>query len=407
MAQMERMDKAPSPVAVFATIGGLYIAQSVIGGMTWTGLPAIMRDNGVSLDQIGLVSLIILPWALKFLWAPAVERFRLPPAGKTRTATIILGGGFLSVLCLLVIGIVDPGQVYLLLAILAVVAFATATVDIACDGYAVQSLSPENYGWGNAAQVGGAYLGSAIGAGAFLILVDKAGWQVAIWTMAAVLVLLGLPFAVFSRGRDRVEDRPHTPSLLAAWRRPEMRRGLAAAAVYVIAQKAGLAMLGPFLIDAGLDLTTVGILNGAGSMFIGLAAALAGGWLVRAFGVRGILVAALLLQAFCFLFFALHSSDKNAGVVLIAVAVASSSGVVALGFVALYAQFMHWSDPRQAGVDFTLFQCMDALISMAGGVASGYVAQYFGYGPFFAGVGAIAILAVPLIWKLCRPRLSH
>ena len=127
MAQMERMDKAPSPVAVFATIGGLYIAQSVIGGMTWTGLPAIMRDNGVSLDQIGLVSLIILPWALKFLWAPAVERFRLPPVGKTRTASIILGGGLLSVLCLLAVGFVDPGQVYLLLTILAVVAFATAT----------------------------------------------------------------------------------------------------------------------------------------------------------------------------------------------------------------------------------------------------------------------------------------
>lgn len=142
-------------------------------------------------------------------------------------------------------------------------------------------------------------------------------------------------------------------------------------------------------------------------MFIGLAAALAGGWLVRVFGVRGILVAALLLQALCFLFFALHSADKNAGLALIAVAVASSSGVVALGFVALYAQFMHWSDPKQAGVDFTLFQCMDALISMAGGVASGYLAQYFGYGPFFAGVGAIAILAVPLMWKLCRARPSH
>ncbi|WP_411506669.1 MFS transporter [Brucella anthropi] len=401
------MEKAQAPVAVFATIGGLYIAQSVIGGMTWTGLPAIMRDNGVSLDQIGLVSLIILPWALKFLWAPAVERFRLPPAGRTRTATIILGGGSLSVLCLLAIGFIDPGQVYLLLAILAVVAFATATVDIACDGYAVQSLSPENYGWGNAAQVGGAYLGSAIGAGVFLVLVGKFGWQVAVWTMAAVLVLLGLPFAFFARGQDTTENRPHTPSLLAAWRRAEIRRGLAAAAIYVIAQKAGLAMLGPFFIDAGLDLATVGILNGAGSMFVGLAAALAGGGLVRAFGVRGILVAALLLQAFCFLFLALHATDKQAGMALIAVAVASSSGVVALGFVALYAQFMHWSDPKQAGVDFTLFQCMDALVSMAGGVASGYLAQYFGYGAFFGGVGAIALFAAPLMWTLCRPGISR
>lgn len=407
MSATEQVRGAPSPVSVFATIGGLYIAQSVIGGMTWTGLPAVMRENGVPLDHIGLVSLIILPWALKFLWAPAVERFRLPPAGTTRTATIILGGGFLSVLGLLVIGFVDPGQVYLLLTILAVVAFATATVDIACDGYAVQTLSPENYGWGNAAQVGGAYLGAAIGAGAFLVLVDKAGWHIAVWTMAAVLLLLGLPFILFSRGRDKAEVRPHTPSLLAAWRRPEIRRGLAAAAVYVIAQKAGLAMLGPFLIDAGLDLTTVGILNGAGSMFVGLAAALAGGGLVRVFGVRGVLVAALLLQALCFLFFAFYSTDKQTGMMLIAVAVASSSGVVALGFVALYAQFMHWSDPKQAGVDFTLFQCMDALVSMAGGVVAGYMAQYFGYAAFFGSVAAVALFAAPLMWILCRPHYGH
>ena len=45
---------------------------------------------------------------------------------------------------------------------------------------------------------------------------------------------------------------------------------------------------------------------------------------------------------------------------------------------------MRWSDPKQAGVDFTLFQCMDALVGMAGGVIAGYAAQHFGYGIFFA-----------------------
>ncbi len=160
-------------------------------------------------------------------------------------------------------------------------------------------------------------------------------------------------------------------------------------------------MLGPFLIDAGLDLTTVGLLNGAGSMFVGLAAALAGGGLVRSCGVRKILTAALLLQALCFLFFAMHASEKSASVQLITVAILSSSGVVALGFVALYAQFMVWSDPRQAGVDFTLFQCMDALISMAGGVAAGYVAQYLGYGFFFSIVTALALVSIPAMWALC------
>jgi MFS transporter (putative signal transducer) len=387
-----------SPLAIVMAIGGLYVAQSVIGGITWHGLPAVMRAEGVPLDRIGLVSLIVLPWALKFLWSPAVERFRLPRVGPNRTGTIVIAGGLVSIAGLLVAGIIGPAALMPMLACLTVVAFAASTVDIACDGFAVQSLSKQNHGWGNAAQVGGAYLGAAIGAGLFLVLVDASGWLVAAWSMALLLLLLGLPLLLGAGGHAPIETREHVPSLRTALRRPEIRRGLTAAAIYVIAQKASMAMLGPFLIDAGLDLATVGIVNGVGSMFVGVAAALAGGALVKSMGMRNILVLALMLQAAALFFFS--AFDLAGGFpkwALIAIAVASSSGVMALGFVALYAQFMRWSDPRQAGVDFTLFQCMDALVSMAGGVVAGYAAEHFGYGIFFAGAGVIALMAAPAI----------
>jgi MFS transporter (putative signal transducer) len=389
---------ASSPRAVFVAIGGLYVAQSVIGGITWAGLPAVMREQGVPLDRIGLVSLIVLPWALKFLWSPAVERFRLPPAGRNRTGTIVLAGGLLCVVGLFLVGATGPMALVPALVCLTVVALAASTVDIACDGYAVQSLAKENHGWGNAAQVGGAYLGSAIGGGLFLVLVDASGWQIAVWAMALLLLLLGLPFPFGAPSRTPEETREHVPSLKAALRRPEIRRGLAAAAIYVVAQKVALAMLGPFLIDTGLDLSTVGLVNGVGSMFVGVAAALAGGALVKSWGMRNVLVLALVLQAlslFFFSFFDLQGSLPKT--VLIAVAIASSSGIMALGFVALYAQFMRWSDPKQPGVDFTLFQCMDALVSMAGGVLAGYAAEYFGYGVFFAGAAMVALAAIPAI----------
>lgn len=389
--------QASSPLAVFLAIGGLYVAQSVIGGITWTALPAVMRDQGMALDHIGLLSLIALPWALKFLWSPAVERFRLPPTGRNRSGTIVLVGGLVSIAGLLVVGAIGIAALMPLLACLTVVAFAASTVDIACDGYAVQSLAKENHGWGNAAQVGGAYLGSAIGAGLFLVLVDASGWRIAIWSMAALLLLLGLPF-LLGASRAPNETREHVPSLRAAWQRPEIRRGLAAAAIYVVAQKVGLVMLGPFLIDAGLDLSTVGLVNGVGSMFVGVAGALVGGVLVKSWGMRNVLVAALILQAASLFFFsAFDFQDGMSKTVLIAVAVASSSGVLALGFVALYAQFMRWSDPKQAGIDFTLFQCMDTLVSMAGGVLAGYAAEYFGYGVFFGCAGAVALAAIPAI----------
>ncbi|HWK65425.1 MAG TPA: MFS transporter [Rhizobiaceae bacterium] len=388
----------PSPAAVILAIGGLYVAQSVIGGITWTGLPAVMRDTGLSLDRVGLLSLIALPWALKFLWAPMVERFRLPNAGRNRSGTIVVIGGGICALGLLVVGAIGPTGLMALYASLMIVALAAATVDIACDGYAVEKLSVAHHGWGNAAQVGGAYLGAAIGGGLFLVLVAAYGWGPATWSMAALLVFLGLPFLLLT-GRQRPEPaREHVPSLLSALQRVEIRKGLLLAALYVLAQKVALMMLGPFLIDVGLDLATIGLLNGVGSMVVGFAAALFGGMLVRMFGTRTVLMLALVLQAAALFFFA--AQTQFTGIpkpVLMIVAVASSSGIMALGFVALYAQFMSWSDARQGGIDFTLFQSMDALVSMAGGVVAGYVAEHFGYGIFFAGAGIIALVAVPLI----------
>ncbi|UUP16651.1 MFS transporter [Nitratireductor thuwali] len=387
-----------SPAAVVLAVGGLYVAQSVIGGITWAGLPAVMRDRGMALDEVGLLSLIALPWALKFLWAPMVERFRLPPAGRNRSAVIVAIGGGISVLGLGVVGLIGPGLLGPVLACLTIIALAAATVDIACDGYAVEALPRKQHGWANAAQVGGAYLGSAIGGGLFLIIVAAYGWSVSVWSMAALLVLLGVPFLLRSRAYAAAETRTHVPSLASALRRPEIRRGLLAAALYVIAQKTAMIMIGPFLIDAGLDLAAMGLINGAGSMFVGLAAALVGGALVRVLGARAVLVIALVLQAGALLFFAASGLFPDIpNWALATVAVASSSGIMALGFVALYAQFMHWSDPRQGGVDFTLFQSMDALVSMGGGVGAGYVAQHLGYGIFFAGAGVIALATIPAI----------
>ena len=150
---------------VVGAIGGIYIAQSVIAGVTWSGLPGVLRAQKLPLDQIGLISVLVLPWALKFLWAPRVERFRLPDGGRDRSVTIVTLGAAVVIAALFVVGLIGPSPVLPVLAVLMVAAFATATVDIACDGYAVAALKETEYGWGNAAQVGGAYLGAAIGGG--------------------------------------------------------------------------------------------------------------------------------------------------------------------------------------------------------------------------------------------------
>ena len=397
MSQEIRARGLASPAAIVLAVGGLYVGQSIISGVTFTALPSVLRDHGVSLDAIGLTYLAVLPWVLKFLWAPALERFRLPEKGPSRSRSIVLIGGLISATGLVLAGLIAPTNIWPIMAIFVVIAFAASTVDIACDGHAVESLHRRHHGWGNAAQVGGAYLGAAIGSGLFLVLVAQVNWAWSMIAMAALLSLLGLPFLLAPTSKPEAM-RLHRPSIGQALRRTEMRRGLVLAAFYAASQKWGLFMLGPFLIDAGLDLTSLGTINGAGGMIVGFACALLGGACVRAWGSRSILILALVLQtaALSGLGFAAWTGNTPHWL-LITLALASSSGILAVGFVALYAKFMELSDPRQAGIDFTLLQCTDALVSMIGGIGSGWIAQHFGYGACFGAAAAFTVLALPVV----------
>ncbi|KMO38082.1 hypothetical protein VQ03_18070 [Methylobacterium tarhaniae] len=91
-AARDMAPRAPALAPVLAAVGGLAVTQSVVSGIAFVGLPAIIREAGLSLDRIGLVYLLYLPWVLKFLWAPAVERCRLPPDGRLPTGGIVATG---------------------------------------------------------------------------------------------------------------------------------------------------------------------------------------------------------------------------------------------------------------------------------------------------------------------------
>lgn len=375
---------AHKPMAIFIVIGGIYVSQSVIGGLTYTGLPSILRESGLSLQYIGLLYLVMLPWALKFLWSPLIENFRLPQSGKNRSSMIIMIGALFASSGLVLIALSNPQNLPSVLTILVLVAFATATVDIACDGFAVENLAQKHHGWGNTAQVGGAYLGSAMGAGLFLVLYAHYGWSWSVLSMALLVLLLALPFVLLNRHAQQPQLRQHQPSLRFALQRREVRQGIILAALFVTAQKFGISMLGAYLIDAKISLIVIGTVNGTGGLAVGFIGAICGGLAIRRFGTQTVLVSALILQALLIIAFALFAALPMVPQSLILIcALAASSGVMAFSFVALYARFMALADPRQAGVDFTLFQCTDAVVSMISGLVSGQIAGQFGYSAQF------------------------
>lgn len=379
--------------AALGTLGGLYVTQSVLGGFIWSALPAVMREQGMALEKLGFLSLLVLPWTLKFLWSPWVERWRRPAGRAPRTKAMIACGGGLVLAALLALSGQTASALAPLIATLFVIATVTATVDIACDGHAVEAFPPSAYSWANMMQVGGAYIGAALGGGLVLVAIDRLGWQAGLAVLAGLCLIGTLPFLLMRQPAPRSEPAAGGASLRAALSRPELRRGLLITALYVAAMKSSLGFFGPFLVDKGFTLTEVGLYSAAGSLVVGLLGAVLGGVAVARLGTLPVLMIALagqaLVLAYCLAVAAGMALPLGPLAVLTQI---GSNAWLAFGFVALYARFMQWSDPRQAGVDFTLFQCMDAGVGMVLGFIGGQIAGHFGYHGLFASALACSLI---------------
>ncbi len=395
------MAEGPGFTRIMAAIGGIYIAQTLLSAVTFRALPTIMREQGADLRVVGLVSLLMLPWAFKFIWAPAVERYRRPANGGRRSRTIVVSGQLAVAALLAGCAVFGPAQAAPLFALLAVAATICATIDIACDAYAIESLPAGDRGWANTAQVGGSYLGAVLGAGLFVWVYAEAGWAPALLLMACLLVLFALPFATMPpvTGHIGATSAPHRPSLAFALRRRDVHVGLVVITLYTLGIGPMMSLSGPLLVDAGLGLEAIAAVTGIGSIAAGLGGAVFGGWLVRAMGARMAMLASLTLLTLYLGALAACAALAVPPVVLAAM-VALGGVVTAIGFVCVYALLMGLSSDLQAGVDFTLFQCANALVQAVGGTLAGFLAHGLGYGGTFALSAAISLVALITIPKL-------
>ena len=166
-------------------LAGIYISQTLLTALTTQALPALMREAGAALQVVGLTALWWLPWGLKFLWAPWVERLRLPahrPARRSRP--LLLGTQWTLAALLLALGAAGmaggaralalTGGAWVATALL-LAALAASVGDVVCDGFAIDQLPRHQHGWGNVVQAGGSYAGAMLGSGGFLLAVQALG----------------------------------------------------------------------------------------------------------------------------------------------------------------------------------------------------------------------------------------
>ena len=370
---------------VIFAIAGVYVTQSLVSALSMQSLPALVRAAGGSLALAGATTLFMLPWALKFIWAPWIERWRLPPGSQERRSRMLILRGQVALAAILTIaaaigwfgreGGFPDTQIVALFVLFMVAGTVASTIDIASDGFCVDQLTRTGYGWGNSVQVGGSYLGMMCGGGVLIMALSLPLWRITEPTRTATI--------------------PHVPALGYALRRKQARLGLLLVLMLNSGMRFVLPLLAPLLLDHGLSMSALGALFSGGNIAAGIAGTLAGGLLMKytspgralltAYGVQGIALLAVVMT--------LMMAPGHLLLQILQCLVIVQSISLACALVCLYATLMSLSSPLQAGVDFTLFQCTDAAIAILAGVIGGVVAQHFGYAACFLFAGAFTLLA--------------
>lgn len=164
-------------------VGVLYFAEGFPLGIFYEILPVYFRQSGVDLGDIGFLSLLGLAWSIKFLWAPAIDRYR-----HHRTWMLMVDLAMAAVLLIVALKSGFGDWVWVAFGIFTLL---SATNDIAIDGYTIEFLNKEEYGVANGVRIG-LYRVGLIATGGLLVLQPLIGWNGVFMAAAAVMVVMGI-----------------------------------------------------------------------------------------------------------------------------------------------------------------------------------------------------------------------
>jgi len=367
----------------FPVLFSLYIAQSIPMSFFSTVIPVIMRQEKYSLESIGLLQLVKLPWIFKFLWAPLIDN--QARSTKRIKSMIILSEIFYAIV-ILSIGLFDLQTDFKLIVVMMIVAFiASATQDIAVDIFAILQLKPSERSLGNSMQSAGSFVGSLFGTGVLLIAYHYFGWTNLLVLLALFVLFAVLPLLLY-RKPVAFDGEPKLRVTFADIYRFFSEKGKHKRVLILIFYYSGiigiLTMLKPFLVDHGYNVKEIGFMSGIFGTSIGALSSLAGGFIVKRFGRKLSMYLFLLIAltaALWFWFISLSTPSLPA----VYTGIALLWGSYGFCTVAIYTTSMDIVRKGCEGTDFTIQIVLTHLSSLIIAVMSGRVGDLVGYNGLF------------------------
>ena len=391
----------------------LYVVQGLPYGFFISVLPLFLREAGWSRTAIGFYSLLGLPWILKPLWAPLVDRFSWPVLGRRKSW--ILPCVTVSAVLALLLAFKEPettGSITCLLVIVLGINFVAATQDIAVDGLAVDILCERERGPGNAAQVVGFKVGMLCTGGILLALSGQIGWKGICTAMAAITLPVLLVAARYPEGgrlRPGEQASPSMREILQSLVVLASRSGFPVALLLIATYKMGEAgvdaMYRLFLLDGGMDAPDIGVLCGTWGLAFSLAGSILGGWVGQTRERLKFLFWVGLLRAVPLVFIAflpfLQQPLSLCIVYPVTLAEHFFGGMITP---VMFAFMMDLCDRKVGATHYTALAAVEVVGKMGVSTLSGLLADRIGYGGLFS-IGAGISVLWPFVVHWSRKRI--
>lgn len=381
--------------------------------LTQKTLQAWLTSAHVDLGTIGLLALVTLPYSVKFLWAPLLDRFAIPFLGRRRGWILLTQGALAGAIALMAMS--DPVHALTVLATCAVlVAFLSASQDIVFDAWRVDVLPAEQRGPGAALGVLGYRVALLVTGSLALVLADHMPWKFVYLSLAGVQALLmvatlAAPEPVTPPAAPRTLKDAVVEPFVEFFR----RRGFAiamASLAFVVLFKWGVylvqAMSTPFLLDLGFTQTEVGTVLGGAGLVATILGTAAGGAAMAKLSVGKALWIFGILQGVCGLLFwelALRGHDM----VWMTAAVVAENFFIGMGTAALIAWLMGACDARFSATQFAVLSSLMAVGRDLLTAPAGYLAKAVGWPTFFLLTLLACLPGLALLVVVGRDRKSE
>jgi MFS transporter, PAT family, beta-lactamase induction signal transducer AmpG len=383
-----------------ALLTALYFCQGLPGGFLAGALPVILLQQGVELQKVGLISLLSLPWTLKILWAPLVDRFGSARFGRRKSWMVPAMSAM--IVCTLAIAALDPiGMLPAVLVWFAALNLCAATQDIAVDGFAITLMRGRELGPANSAQVGGFKLGNLVGGGVLLALSGTLGWSMVFVIMAGCIGLALLGLLLTPEPADATDRPPaHTMAVIRRALGELVREPAYAAFLFAakFGETTGGVLVKPAMVDHDFSVWLIGWIDGTFGSIATILGAVAGGALAMRRGWMRALVLMSAVQGLALLAIGVYTrgaiSPLGFGVVLACENFAGGGVAVAVFMLA-----MSKCDRDIASSQFTAAQVLYMTGGAAAGVLSTAVADRIGTSTMIATGGVLALLVAIAAWR--------